>query len=117
MIDTDTQPYRDHTPMAVLSSAECDKKVKYPQACQDCRTIFTPLCVCQLMVRLGCEATAFLKQIGSMLSAKWEMDYGTVMEWVRARFAFLCATLLCVQGSHTKWCALGLVDGASIAIG
>ena len=54
-----------------------------------------------------------------MLSAKWEMDYGTVMGWVRARlsFAILLATLLCVWGSHTKWLALGLVDRASIAIG
>ena len=68
---------------------------------------------------LGCEATAFLKRIGDMLSAKWEMDYGTVMGWVRARlsFAILRATLLCVRGSRTKWRALGLVDGVSIAFG
>ena len=54
-----------------------------------------------------------------MLSVKWEMDYGTVMGWVRARlsFAILRATLLCVWGSHTKWLALNLVDRASIAIG
>ena len=53
-----------------------------------------------------------------MLSAKREMDYGTVMGWVHARLSFviLHATLLWVWGSHTKWRALGLVDGASIAI-
>ena len=42
-----------------------------------------------------------------------------VMGWVRARLSreILHATLLCVQGSCTKWHALGLVDGTSIAIG
>ena len=46
------------------------------------------------------------------------MDYGTVIRWVHARLSFviLCATLLCVRGSHTKWRALGFVDGMSIAI-
>ena len=59
---------------------------------------------------LGCEATVFLKWNGDMLSAKWEIDYGVVMRWVCAKlsFAILCATLLCVQGSRTIWCALGL---------
>ena len=49
---------------------------------------------------MGCEATAVLKWIGDMLSANWEMDYGTVMGWVRARLSFviLHATLLCVWG-------------------
>ena len=47
------------------------------------------------------------------------MDHGTVMGWVHARlsFAILCATLLYVQRSHTEWRTVGLVDGASIAIG
>ena len=64
---------------------------------------------------LGCEAIALFKRIGDMLLAKWEMDYGTVMGWVHARLSFviLHATLLCVWG---KLHALGLVDGASIAI-
>ena len=68
---------------------------------------------------MGCEATALLKWIGDMWSANWEMDYGTVMGWVRARLLFMIlhATLLCVWGSRTKLCTLGLVDGASIAIG
>ena len=68
---------------------------------------------------LGFEATAFLKQIDNMLPVNWEMDYGTVLGWVRARlsFAILHATLLCIQGSGTMWCAFDLVEGASIAIG
>ena len=68
---------------------------------------------------LGCEATTFLKQIGDILSAKWKMDYGTVMGQIHARLSFMIlrVTLLCVQEFHTKWYALSLVNGASIAIG
>ena len=64
--------------MAVLSSAEDDKKQKYSQASQDCRNTFTPLCV-SVYGMLGCEATASLKWIGEMLLAKWEMNYRTIM--------------------------------------
>ena len=64
--------------MAVLSSAECDIKQKYSQACQDYRATFTPLCVL-VDGMLGCEATVFLKWIGDMFSAKWEVDYATVI--------------------------------------
>ena len=61
---------------------------------------------------LGCKATAFLKWISVILLANWEMDYLTVIGWVRAMFLFaiLCATLL--LGFCTKWFALGLIDGA-----
>ena len=78
VVDTDTQSYHDRTPMAVLHTAEHDKKQKYSQACQACRATFTPLCVSDDGM-LGCETTAFLKRIGYILSTKWKMDYGTVM--------------------------------------
>lgn len=84
VVNPDAQSYCDCTPLAVLSSAEYDKRQKYSQACQDCRATFSPLCM-SIDGMLGCEATAFLKQIGDMLSAKWEMDYETVMGWVHAR--------------------------------
>ena len=45
VVDTDAQSYRNRTPLAVLCSAECDKKRKYSQACLDRRATFTPLCV------------------------------------------------------------------------
>ena len=45
VVDTDAQSYRSRTPLAVLCSAECDKKRKYLQACLDRRATFTPLCV------------------------------------------------------------------------
>ena len=47
---------------------------------------------------------------------KWGQPFGVVSSWVRARlsFAILCAALLCVRGSRTKWRSLGIVDGASL---
>ena len=78
VVDTDGQSYDDRTPMAILSTAERDTKQKYSQACPDWRATFTPLCV-SVNGMLGCEATAFLKQIGDMLLAKWELDYRTIL--------------------------------------
>ena len=88
VVDTDTQSYWNQTPLAVLSSAECDKKNKYSQACQDQRATFTPLCV-SVDGTAGHEATAFLQQITDLLSAKWTMDYGLVMGWIRTRLSFV----------------------------
>ena len=48
--NTDAQFYQSQTPLAVLNSAEWDKKKKYSQACQDRRATFIPLCVFLLMV-------------------------------------------------------------------
>ena len=103
--------------MAVLSSAECDKKKKYSQACEDQRAAFTPLRV-SVDGMMGHEATALLQRNADLLSANWEMDYGLVMGWIRIglSFAILCAALLCIRGCRTKWCSLGLVDEVSIAL-
>ena len=97
--DTDAQSYWSQAPLAVLSSAECDKKKKYSQACQDRRSTSTPLCV-SVNGMMGQEATAFLQWITDLLPAKWEMDYGLVMGWIctRLSFAILRATLLCIRG-------------------
>ena len=67
---------------------------------------------------MGHKAAVFLKRIADLLSAKWETDYGLVMGWIQTRLslAILRATLLCIRGCCTKWCSLGLVDGASIAL-
>ena len=80
--------------MQFSSTVERDKKQKYSQACQDRKAIFTPMCV-SVDGMLGCEATAFLKQIGDMLSAKWKMDHETVMGWVRARLSLRSFMLHC----------------------
>ena len=73
VVDTDAQSYWNRTPLAVLCSAECDKK-KYSQACLDRRATFTPLCV-SVDGMMGPEATMFLKRIADLLSAKWETDW------------------------------------------
>ena len=73
VLDTDAQSYCHCTLMAVLSTAKRYKKQKYSQARQDHRATFTPLCVI-VDGMLGCEATAILKWIGDMLSAKFEVD-------------------------------------------
>jgi len=88
--DTDVWCYCNCTSLAILSSAEAEKKRKYLQACQDRRATFTPLCM-SIDGMMGREA-------------KWDKDYSSVMGWVctRLSFAILRATLLCICGSHTK---------------
>ena len=78
VVDTDAQSYRSRTPLAVLCSAESDKKRKYSQACLDRKATFTPLCV-SVDDMMGHEAAMFLKRIADLLSAKWERHYGLVM--------------------------------------
>ena len=97
IVDTDAQSYRERTPLAVLCYTE-HNKLKYSQACQDRRATFTPL-VLSVDGMMGCEATAFFRQIADLLSARWDRDFSSVMEWVHTRlsFATLHATLLCVQ--------------------
>ena len=104
--------------MAVLSSAECDTKKKYIQACQDRRATFTSLCVSVDGMRGQEVTTAFLERIADLLSVNWKMDYGLVMGWIRTRlsFAILRATRLCIRECCTKWRSLGLVNGVSIAL-
>ena len=45
VVDTDARSYCGRTPIAVLCSAEVEKKRKYSLACQSRRASFTPLCV------------------------------------------------------------------------
>jgi len=116
VIDTDAQSYSTRTPLAVLCSAEAEKKHKYSQACHDCCATFTPLCVSVDGV-FGPEMEFFVKRLSDFLAAKWESPYGVVMGCMRAHlsFAILRATL-CVHGSRTKWRSLGIIDGASLPL-
>ena len=83
--------------IAVIDSAEHEKKRKYSLACQDRRATFTPLCM-SVDGTIGCEATSFLKWVADQLSAKWNRAYASVMGWIwtRLSFAILCATLVCI---------------------
>ena len=115
MVDTDARSYCGRTPIAVLCSAEVEKKLKYSLACQNHRASFTPLCA-SVDGLLAPEARFFVQRISDNLFMKWEQPFSVVSSWVRARlsFATLREALLCVRGSRTKWRSLGIVDGASL---
>ena len=115
VVDTDARSYCGRTPIAVLCSAEVEKKRKCSLACQSHRASFTPLCV-SVDGLLAPEARFFVQRLSDNLSMKWEQPFGVVSSWVRAclSFAILRAALLCVRGSRTKWRSLGIVNGASL---
>ena len=106
-----------HSPVAVLASAEAEKKRKYCDACTERRATFTPLCF-SVDGLAGDEAACFLKHLGRSLAVTWERHYGEVIRWLRARLAFALvrATNVCIRGSRTKWRSLGLEDGAAVPI-
>ena len=118
VVDTDARSYLSHSPVALLASAETEKKRKYCDACTDerCAT-FTPLCF--LVDGLaGDEAACFLKHLGGSLAVTWERHYGEVIRWLWARLAFalVWATNVCIRGSRTKWRLLGLEDETAVPI-
>ena len=106
-----------HTPQDVLHTAEGEKKHKYLQACQNCHTTFTPLCV-SVDGMLDSEAEFFVKRLSDFLAVRWERPYGVVTGWARTHlsFAILRATLLCVCGSRTMWRSLRIIDRTSLPI-
>ena len=117
MVDTDARSYLSHSPVAVLASAEAEKKRKYCDACTERRATFTPLCF-SVDGLAGDEAACFLKHLGRSLAVTWERHYGEVIRWLQARLAFALvrATNVCIRGSRTKWRSLGLEDGAAVPI-
>ena len=102
------------SPRDVLKTAE---REKYGLACEERRATFTPF-YCSVDGMMGSEAQVFLKQIGDIVSVKWEKSYSEVMGWIRARmsFAIVRTSVLCLRGSRTKWRCLGLEDGAAIGL-
>ena len=59
MVDTDAKSYLSHSPVAVLASAEAEKKRKYCDACTEHHATFTPLCF-SVDGLVGDEAACFL---------------------------------------------------------
>ena len=108
VVDTDAKSCLSHSPVAVLASAEAEKKRKYCIACTERRATFTPLCF-SVDGLVGDEAACFLKYLGRSLAVTWERHYGEVIRWLRARLAFALvrATNVCIRGSRTKWRSLG----------
>ena len=106
VVDTDIMSYFDQTSLAVLSSAEHEKKRKYSQACRDRRASTDAfLLLVWWVVRLH---AAFLKQVADLLSATWDKVYGSVM----GSICTLCATLLYIRGCHS----LGIIDGGLLLL-
>ena len=104
VVDTDAKSYLSHSSVAVLASAEAEKKRKYCDACTERHATFTPLCF-SVDDLVGDEAACFLKHLGRSVSVTWERHYGEVIRWLQAclAFALVRATNVCIRGSRTKW--------------
>jgi len=100
VVDTDAPSYHGHSPQAVLSSAETEKKHNYTEACLVHHAGFTLLCFLVYGMFVT-EADFFLCRLADCLSAKCERSYSAVIGWVRSglSFAVLHVTMLCVRGS------------------
>ena len=103
VVDTDAKSYLSHSPVAVLASAEAEKKRKYCDACTERRATFKLLCFL-VDGLVGDEAACFLKHLGRSLSVTWEHHYGEVIRWLRARLAFALVratnVVLGLNGNH-----------------
>ena len=102
--------------MAILASAEAEKKKKYNNAANARRASFTPFVV-SVDGALELEATYYLKHLSEHICLKWGKSYGEVMGWLRASltFAIIRATNVCLRGSRVKWrSALDMVDGIGL---
>jgi len=115
IINTNAQSYLSQPPVSVILTAENEKKRKYLDASVARRAHFTPLCFSVDGIA-GSEAASFLKRLAVCLSSRWERSFADVILWICTclAFAILRATVLCVRGSRSRWCCLGLEDGASI---
>ena len=104
IVDTDAQSYLGQTPTLVLLSAKNEKKKKYSSAAVDRRAHFTSLYF-SVDGLAGVEAAMFLKRLAHSLSGRWERSYADILFWIRVclAFAILRATVLCMQGSRTRW--------------
>ena len=117
VVDTDAQSYSQRAVIAILSSAEREKKRKYAHAAEARHASFTPF-VLSVDGLLAQEAQFVIGRFADRLSTKWGKPYGKVMGWVRTRlsFAILRATNRCVRGSRVMWRrGIGMEDGAGLA--
>ena len=64
---------------------------------------FTPL-VMSLTGGLGPAATTTYKHLASLLSAKWNQSYGSVMAWLRCRLSFslLRSSIMYIRGARSS---------------
>ena len=87
IIDTDARSHLTHSPVAVLASAEAEKKRKYCDACSDRHATFAPLCF-SVDGLVGEEANCFLRHLVRRLSVVWDRSFNEVLGWLCVRLAF-----------------------------
>ena len=117
-MDTDADSYRHRPVIAVINSAEEEKKTKYNSEVEARRGSFSPFVV-SVDGFVGLEAGRVLKRIAEALSWKWGKSYSQVMDWVRASlsFAVIRATGLCLCGSRVPWrSGRGFEDGVGLPL-
>ena len=100
------------TTVAVLSTAEQEKKRKYNGAAEARQASFTPFVV-STDGMLGREANFLLKRLTQRISMKWDKPLGQITGWLRTRlsFAILRATNHCLRGLALSG---GADDGAGL---
>ena len=106
VLDTDAKSYLDWSPVAVIKTAETERKRKYQKLVYlDMPALLPCISVDSLS---GSEAECFPSCFVVALAEKWEKLYSLVMNWTRnwLLFAILHATLLCVHGYKVEvsWC-------------
>ena len=114
----DAESYCRRPVVAVLQSAEEEKKRKYNDAVEARRGSFSPFVV-SVDGFVGVEASCVLRRVGEALSWKWGKSYGQVMDWVRSSLSFsvIRATGLCLRGSRVPWrCGRGFEDGVGMPV-
>ena len=115
VVDSDAPSYLQKPPITALKSAERENKLKYNSDCERRHASFTPLCV-TIDGLLAPEMAQFVKHLDTRLSLKWDLNYSTVLYWVRSKqsISLVRATGLCIRGSQGQ--GLGFEDGADLMI-
>ena len=109
VVDTDAKSYY-HCPVdQVIRSAEKEKKDKYVAAVEARRGTSTPFVV-SVDGYVGQEGSRVLKRVAEVLAIKWDKQYSSVIDWIRASMTFSIIRAmrnLCLRGSRVKWRSAG----------
>ena len=91
--DPSAKSYRKKDPRKVLETQEKEKKDKYLRKCLEKRMHFTPL-VFSVDGMAGREAKKAMKNLASLLAAKWERPHGQMVHYVKTSVAIsLCRSV------------------------
>ena len=101
--DADCRSYRNKAPLAVLRQQEREKIRKYKDTCLERRRDFTPLCFTADGMP-GREALNAMRQLGTHLAEKWELQRSQMVFYVRVRMslALVRANSLLLRGSRDR---------------